>query len=150
MSSKSQKKVIKSKEQVIGNKQPKIAYDPDSYLDESPVWCFSKHDTNHARWSFSQCNGIYSKIITKLISFERMTWNQIRIADRDNNHFVSISGMIREARKRAKELKLDYDELFSLRLEGKLRLYGFIEGKIFYIIWYDPEHEIYPCEKKHT
>lgn len=89
----------------------------------------------------------------KLSSYEGMTWAEIQSASGGktkgtNNHFAYISKLDKEAQKRAMELHLDVDELFSLRLTGTLRLYGILENGIFSIIWYDQNHEIYPLKNR--
>ena len=46
-----------------------------------------------------------------------------------------------------KELKLDdIDEIYSLRLEGKLRVFGLRELNCLRILWIDREHEICPSK----
>ena len=84
-----------------------------------------------------------------------MTWSEIqsasggkRAGNGTNNHFEYIAEMSKEAQKRAKELHLDVDQLFSLRLTGKERLYGILNNGVFYVLWYDAQHEIYPSVKK--
>jgi hypothetical protein len=45
----------------------------------------------------------------------------------------------------------DVDELFSLRMGGaKKRIYGIRDRGTLQVIWWDPEHEIYPTEPKNT
>lgn len=34
-------------------------------------------------------------------------------------------------------------QLFSLRLTARERLYGILNNGVFYVLWYDPCHEIY-------
>lgn len=63
---------------------------------------------------------------------------------------IDYEKLSKEAQNRLSEIKLYYDSLFSLRLTGTLRLFGYIENSIFYTIWYDPEHEVCPAPKKHT
>lgn len=92
---------------------------------------------------------MFEEIIPKLISFEGRQWSEI-LQDKKHNHWISCSKLIKEAQDRLDELHLQYDELFSLRLTGRLRLFGYIENGIFYIIWHDPDHEICPSVKKHT
>ena len=52
------------------------------------------------------------------------------------------------AYQRLVDLELDdfSTDLFRFRLSGKERLYGFrIEAEaMFYMLWYDPHHKIYP------
>lgn len=57
--------------------------------------------------------------------------------------------MISEAQTRLEELKLDdEEELFRFRLDGTARVWGIREGRVFKILWWDPEHEICPSNKR--
>lgn len=42
------------------------------------------------------------------------------------------------------------DSLARFRLGGTQRLYGFLVEHEFHVLWWDPRHEIWPSEKKHT
>ena len=44
------------------------------------------------------------------------------------------------------ELKYNEDYIFSLRLEGKVRIYGFRIQNYLEILWVDLNHEIYPVD----
>lgn len=89
------------------------------------------------------------KIYPKLVEFEKMTWESIEKAvhgkrGKTNSHFVKVENLIKEARDRLNDLGLsDIDEIFSLRLEGEIRIYGPRKLNYMEIIWVDPEHEIY-------
>ena len=139
MSKKHNNKTIKidSKIEISNEKVPKQRENPNSYFDWSPSWSFSKCDFEHEKWSLKLSN-IYEEIIPKLISFEQRKWSDI-ISDKEHNHWIDCADFSKEAQKRLEEIKLYYDELFSLRLTGKLRLFGYIENGIYYIIWYDPD-----------
>lgn len=126
----------------------KIRENPDSYFDWTPSWSFSKCDLEHEKWSLKKSD-IFSEIIPKLISFEKRKWSDI-VSDNKHNHWIGCEKLSREAQKRLDEIKIYYESLFSLRLNGTLRLFGYIENGIFYIIWYDPDHEVCPASKKHT
>jgi len=39
------------------------------------------------------------------------------------------------------------DSIFSFALTNKIRLIGLKEGRVFYVIWYDPNHDFYPVNK---
>jgi len=41
---------------------------------------------------------------------------------------------------------VDSEELFRFRLGNLPRLWGFRIVNEFYLLWYDPKHEIYPIE----
>lgn len=55
-----------------------------------------------------------------------------------------------EAKKRLGEFFGGRDNMARLRLTGKQRLFGFLSGCDFSIVWWDPEHEIWPSPKKNT
>jgi hypothetical protein len=136
-------------------KSPAVRENPEEYIKKPPAWAFSRCDMEHKKWSITNYDFI-NEIFKKLVDYERMTWQDIQSASggkRDgngtNSHFVNVAELSKEARDRLAELKLyDIDQLFSLRLTAKIRLYGILENGVFYILWYDKEHEIYETKKK--
>lgn len=91
----------------------------------------------------------FEKVYPKLKEFENNTWEEIRLYShgkgKSNNHNVSIQKLCKEARERLDILGFsDHSEIYSLRLDGKLRIYGFKELNYLDIIWIDFNHEIYP------
>lgn len=78
-----------------------------------------------------------------------MTWGEIEGA---NSHLIQISDCPNpRVQKRLNELRLDdYNELFSLRLSAKERVFGVLFGNVLKLLWYDPEHQVWPSPKKHT
>lgn len=97
-------------------------------------------------------NVFFKKIYPKLKTYENNTWDEIRQythrgkgnANKSNNHFVSIDKLSKEAQERLNILGFsDRSEIYSLRLEGKIRIYGFRELNYMDIIWIDLNHEIY-------
>ena len=105
-------------------------------------------DNEHEKWSFLD-NDVFNErnIINRLSSLETQTWGEIVGGE---NHFIKVSDFIGEAQNRMTELKLFYDELFSLRIDGRRRIFGILEGGVLFFLWYDREHEICPAPKKHT
>lgn len=98
-------------------------------------------------------DGFQQKIFPKLQSFEKNTWTEIlsykhRRKDGmvSNNHPVPVANLCKEARDRLEELKYNVDFLFSLRLEAKLRIYGFRVHNYLEILWVDREHEVYELD----
>lgn len=97
-----------------------------------------------------------TKLFPKLKEFEKLTWKEIESQthgpqNKSKNHPINISQLNKEAQDRLKELKQDdVDELYSLRLEGQLRIFGIRELNCLKILWIDIKHEICPSHKKHT
>jgi hypothetical protein len=87
----------------------------------------------------------------KLASFESMTWSEILVKAKKQNHAVAISLICKEARKRLEETCMaDVDELTSLHLAGKQRVWGILREGVLSLLWWDPEHIICPSLLKHT
>jgi hypothetical protein len=85
----------------------------------------------------------------KLAQFETMTWAEINHPN-TGCHSIKVKDLCNEAQKRLTDLSIIEDELFSLRLSGKERLWGIRERHVFKILWWDPMYEVYPVDKKHT
>lgn len=107
-------------------------------LDKSGLW----------HWNNIQNDTLWKAILEKLANFETMTWEEII---RGGSHPIKVSDLCSNAQKRLREIKQDdIEELFSLRLEGKPRIWGIRNQGILKILWWDPNHEVCPSEKKHT
>jgi hypothetical protein len=62
-----------------------------------------------------------------------------------------VDKLVPEARRRLIQLKLeDIDELLSLRLSGKQRVWGILSEGVAALLWWDPDHRICPSRLKHT
>jgi hypothetical protein len=47
------------------------------------------------------------------------------------------------------ELRLDdFDELFRFRLGTMRRLWGIVDDEVFYPVWWDPDHKVYPQDRE--
>lgn len=145
------RKKPKQKENATSKKRPREAEDAESYLKNNPVWKFKLNDKNHGEWSIRNCCDFNNDVMDKLQDFEGMTWSEIINTNGiDTSHFVNTSDLIKKAQDRLRELRIIEDRLFSLRLNGKTRIYGLLNNGIFNILWYDCKHEIYPSKKKNT
>lgn len=133
--------------------------DPESIMREHPSWRLSSCDTEPSvKWSFHEgrlSHEFWSTIFPKLQDFESMTWSEILIAAKKQNHGSDISELNSPARKRLGELQIEEEAIHSLRLGGQLRIYGFLTGPVYNILWYDDDHGdnrtcVYRSHKKHS
>lgn len=147
--------------EINARKIPKTKYKNEEvvgYDNLTPVWSF-KRMQRESKWTFTAedfvnntGNGLDPQcVLSKLASFENMTWREIKQQThgekgKSSNHFVDISDLCKEARDRLMELQLT-ENIFSLRLDGKTRIYGVLQSRVLEILWYDPNHEIYPVKK---
>lgn len=136
----------------LDNKSSRIAHDPVNYNQLTPVWSIGIFDGD-GPWGKGKIeipSHLWDDIFEKLRNYESMTWGNI-LADKERNHSVPVSQLIKEAQSRLKDRKLDdVDELFRLRLNGKQRVWGIRDRHILKLLWWDPEHEICPSRLKNT
>lgn len=138
-----------------GPKTPRISSDNYSSIqktyDHLPVWQLKILDMNHEQWGWKNLNlQDIQSIFQKLKNYESRTWKEIH-SDKHRDHPVPINQLVNKAQKRLEELHLeDAGELYRLRLSGKQRIWGILDGYIFKILWWDPGHTVCPSEKKHT
>lgn len=145
-----QKETSNSKKKVFSEN-----IDPNKYLSKKPTWKFNRCDLSSPKWSILDSESFSQDILSKLISYECMTWAEIQSSSGGkshgtNSHFERICDMSKDVQNRAEYLHLNVDVLFSLRLTGATRLYGILDEGVFNIIWFDKHHEIYPSHKSHT
>jgi hypothetical protein len=145
---------------IYNGKNPKLVADPMQYNGEKPTWSFKRMSKENV-WIFTPKETICisnetfdSKcIIAKLAEYENLSWNDIKLQThgkhrKSKHHFVhdNIDKLHVEARRRLNELEIS-ENIFSLRLSGKERIYGILESKTLEILWYDQNHEIYPTDQ---
>lgn len=118
------------------------------FLDSYPAWRFEYCDLD-SKYSILNCK---DSLFRKLKYFEKMTYKSLFFESVHQNHELKDrSKMLKFVEDKLQELGLDKDlNIYSLRLDSTTRIYGFIESNIFYILWYDQKHELYPVAKKHT
>jgi len=136
------------------DRHTRIKVDPENNRTKKPAWNVGLIDLE-CPWCFKAINETqwWDDIFPKLKNYETMTWQEILDATGgrsrgNNNHEVPICNLIPQARKRLKESNMDdISSLFSLRLTGKQRIWGILDGHVLKLLWFDPEHKICPTLK---
>ncbi len=130
-------------------KKPRMDSSLSGSISETPVWMAGAVDLD-GRWGWKKIGYslFFDCILPKIQDFEKMRWSEIL---GKNSHEINVGQIIKPAQDRLRDLKMDdCDTLVSIRLTGKQRIWGIKIGKTFKILWWDPEHEIYPSKLKHT
>jgi hypothetical protein len=147
---------------VVGVKRSAATSSGGTLYQLSPKWSFRFWDYDHPKWGLSsQSESALSGLITYLRAKESQTWGEICVTLGKRNpesHFIPINKLSTKVQNRLKDLHfnengiLQDEELFSLHITSKIRIWGALDSDTgtFTIIWYDPEHEVYPVEKSHT
>ena len=123
---------------------------PDETENQTIQWSFKFFD-NDVKWHDDHYKETrFGEIAKKMQSYERMTWAEIR-RDGVRDHAVRLDKLVIKAQKRLQRLKLDeWDFLWRLRFTGKQRLWGIKTGRIFLVLWWDPQHKVCPSRLKNT
>lgn len=141
------------------NKTPRSVNNPNSIMSCYLDWCQSKADI-HGEWSWGQSRqwdpDHWSEIIhPKMCEFQKLTWSEL-FAQRTGgrlrhkmHHNMDVCELTPEAFDRWCEIGLEeYDTAFRFRVGNKPRLWGYRIHAKFFLIWWDPNHLIYPTEVK--
>lgn len=140
------------------NKQPKSSAHlssskiPKSHQQDQGkgfVWRFSLVDKEGPFGWKSMSNEKYLDILTRMGNFEGMSLDEI---GRGGSHAIPWDGLSKKAQDRLKEIKQDdIEELFSLRMGGKERIFCIRAGRnCLKVLWWDPDHKVCPSSLKHT
>lgn len=96
------------------------------------------------------------EILDFMCETSKLTWGEIMSQMTGPNHrrrpkhssynFGSVGTV---AQRRLAELRLDeiFEEFFRFRLTGEKRLWGFRTEDVFHLLWWDPEHQVYPTDR---
>jgi hypothetical protein len=138
-----------------GTKVPKVSPSASgSTAGQKPAFSFEFADKNHVgSWCWpSQADA--HKVLTALADFGQKTWSEIFAEQtggrrrRRKHHYQEVSSICKEAQDRLAVLKHDevFSDLFRFRLSGTERLWGYLQGGTFHVLWWDADHGVYPTD----
>ena len=130
------------------SKTPKAAVSPDSLLYQHPSWRVRSLEIA-GPFGWHEISGEKLREIGKKPGdFESLTWQEIRIRDKDKNHAIPVADLTIEAQDRLAEIgQDDVDEIFSLRLSAKERIFGILDESVMRVLWWGPDHRVCPSPK---
>ena len=114
---------------------------PEQYYIANPAWSFASSDPD--MWSFTQDHIgelIWTEILPRLKALESQTWNEILVKDKKQNHSINVEDLNKVAQDRLAAKYIEAESLISLRVTGNHRLYGYMTGRVFNVLWYDDDH----------
>ncbi len=119
-----------------------------------PIISFALADHVYSgEWGWELLGGDASKRLLKfLCGLSRSTWNELLnqtvFQGHKKHHAHPIADLCSKAQRRLEELKYDdiATDLFRFRDGSTFRLWGFKVGGIFYAVWCDPDHKVYPTD----
>lgn len=104
--------------------------------DYNGAWSWATEAEAHALLSFMSEVG-------------KLTWAEIRPRKgKPPHHIQTIDTICREAQDRITELGIDHlvELLFRFGVGNKGRLWGFVINGVFYVLWWDRDHQVCPVD----
>lgn len=131
-----------------GQKNPTYAAEPQSYNHLKACWRVRNIVmTDPYGWHELTPEEV-ADVRQKLGNFESMTWNEIFVGAKKQNHAIDVSALrCPHARRWMKDNMPDQPTLWTLRFSGAERVWGIFSGGAYQILFWDPEHLIYPTER---
>lgn len=116
------------------------------YLKEFVRFRFNRMDVD-GPWGWTEIpKGQMKEIYEKLGQFESINWGNLNSIGKSSksgsmHHSIDIDRLSANAQNRLNYLKIEEDEVFSLRLNSTRRIYGLRTGQWFSLLWYDSNHD---------
>ncbi|WP_306204112.1 hypothetical protein [Actinoplanes sp. RD1] len=108
------------------------------------------------KWAWPQATAA-EEVLNFFCHVGASTWHEVRAqlfssrsGSHRKHHDQRVDSLCPEARQRIAMLnhrQMFGDRIFRFRVGGRKRLWGFVKGGVFYVLWWDPEHQVYPTGK---
>lgn len=127
-------------------KQAAIVEDPDDWREQMPNWAFAKCDLRGCQWSWERIDGEnLVQVLERLKDHESRRWKEILLDKSNGSIEISNERIAAEAKTRFVDLGFhDFDTIWKLRVNGPGRVWGIRIGRTLHIVWWDPDHGVYP------
>ena len=103
------------------------------------------YDEGEWGWDNVEMKKFFDKCLKHLQHYEDKTWMQIK--EEDHCHPVPLKEIVPRAQTRIINKHGEIDNLWQVKAEGRCRLFGLKDGQMFYLIWHDEYHTVYPGGK---
>lgn len=114
---------------------------PERYYSETPAWTFTNSDKEMWAFSYSHIGDLFwEELLPRLQALETQTWGEILLRNKKQNHSLDLNKLNKVAKDRLTSMFIEAESLISLRITGTHRLYGYMTGRVFNVLWYDDNH----------
>ena len=138
-------------------KTVRLGADPGSIFGMKMTWNDERRDCDGSwawgtprQWSSAAWD---AQIKPKLEEWAKLTWGEIDQLVTGSSrkrhkmhHSMETRILVEDAQQRLVETDNIEEFIFRFRLGNLPRLWGFRRAGEFHLLWYDPNHEIYPTE----
>lgn len=130
-------------------KSPLKIHDPAIYENSNFHWRATEryidYDDREWGWGSLSIERFFTKCLNYLQHYESKTWAKIK--EEDHCHPVPLEDIVSRAKRRIIDKHGDMDDLYQVTAEGRCRLFGWKDRQVFYLIWHDEHHTVYPGGK---
>lgn len=130
---------------------PRAIVNPDDYKSMNVVFHLNRKDIVD-KWSWGlERNKLeieYEDVIEPYLEHPKNTkWGTLEMEryGKDNktkHHHMPLGGLKEEVQLRWEEIEIEHSQVFTFRITGKKRIWGFRIVNNYFIVWWDPEHEL--------
>lgn len=143
------RKGLAAQAQAVSKSLP-TAGDPDrNWYQQQFKWSGRYIDHEHsAGWDWNLAPKEAKEILCLLEEMSAKTWAEIAqetvgAKGRARSHAQSLTDVVQGARDRLGALQIEAEELYRVRMSFSGRLWGYRIRGVFYLLWFDRDHEIY-------
>lgn len=116
----------------------------------NPVWCFHARDRD-GPFAWKVPDSEAGSLLRKLEELGCLTWSEILVQNEKHNHPIATTEICKAARDRLVALAMDdVDEVISFRVNAKVRFFAVRHDHYALLLWWDPEHQVYPTKPRNT
>lgn len=130
---------------------PALDFNHDEVNNRKLVWRLAWLDEG-GPWAPTRIEPAQMAVLMrKMVAYESMTIGEIFAPGSEHGKAYDVSELPSAASKRISEIKRDDEALIHrLRCSAKRRLYGILREHVFHVLWWDPEHTVWPSKKRNT
>jgi len=124
--------------------------DLSAYLDQRVCWHVGTLDLKHPKDWTKRASAIdLLEVIDKLKVWEGKTWRQIEEDCEQNHDWENYDQWENGSQRRLEELELDdRSGWYQVETAKMGRLFGFRDGNIMSVVWWDRDHEVYITHRR--
>ncbi|RFZ48243.1 hypothetical protein MSS2_04759 [Mycobacterium marinum] len=127
---------------------------PEGIDHQQFSWSAAEVDHEYTgAWAWKLSAKDVADLLKLLEETSRLTWREVKALrtggrrSRALHHDQSVKSICTAAQQRLAQLEIDVEHVFRLRHGSAIRIWGYLAGSVFRILWYDREHKVCPSDK---
>ncbi len=115
------------------------------YARLSPVFSFRYYDHSHNKYSAKKIKKADDShlMLKRLQMYCSMTWGQLEAGDYHAHDFTGNTSKEKHGFSSKLKIPGEYPP-YQFQAFAECRIVGFHMSKVFYVVWFDRNHQIYP------